>query len=385
MVDNAELEAEILWAVACPTPDADAVRSLVDARIDGGADLGAVVSTACRQRLGPLLWRALVAANREERLGPWAEELATESLMRRQEALLLHPHALARAVQPLKSVGLQPVVFKGPAIAVRYPAPGLRPMVDVDLLLPQRDRGKAVAALSVAGWRPVARPGRRHYDTVMTHPDVPSLVLEVHHGLDVWYERSNRLRIDALWECRVPFECMGVEAFGLPAEEELVALAAHAGKPFHCFSELIWATDVAVAGLTNAAAIDWHRVERLSSAWRCRTVLAVALSQAARLGLDVPPDLLDTRASRIRRGALAPLFDVRWPVVDLTDSLRTRLRYALVDDWVRRATLFVVAPAPAPVWRWPGRLAGTGWRATGRAWRLARTSPQRVEPRARRR
>ncbi|HEX9549347.1 MAG TPA: hypothetical protein VF942_18540 [Acidimicrobiales bacterium] len=37
-----------------------------------------------------------------------------------------------------------------------------------------------------------------------------------------------------------------VAAFGLPIEEELLALAAHAGKPFHQFQHLIWSVDIAV-------------------------------------------------------------------------------------------------------------------------------------------
>ena len=70
------------------------------------------------------------------------------------EAVLLIPRALALAVRPLTDAGLEPVVFKGPAVAARYPKPGLRPMEDIDLLLPRaapRPRPGRVARRRLAG------------------------------------------------------------------------------------------------------------------------------------------------------------------------------------------------------------------------------------------
>jgi len=368
--DGLEAAAHLLWAVARPTSDPDVVRRLAGTD-GGGTDLSATIAAARRHRLVPLLWRALLAAGCDRHARPWGDELAAEAHVRRTEALVLFPHALSLAVAPLTAIGLEPILFKGPALSARYPEPGLRPMVDIDLLLAARDRRPAVAALRSAGWRTVDRPGRTHYDTALRHPDVPSLGLEVHHRLDLWYERSNRLRLEALWESRVPLCCMGTDVFGLAIEEELVALAAHAGKPYHCFGQLIWVTDLVVAASASAGGVDWDRVDRLATAWRCRTVLAVALSQAARLGLDAPHHVREPRASSVRRAALAPLLDERWPVTEISAGLRTRLRYALVDRWTRRAVLFITAPAPAPLWRWPGRLAGTSWRAASRTRRLA--------------
>ncbi len=368
-MDAAGRTAGVLWAVARPEVRPDEVGAAVDRAVEAGVGGGTVVDAALRHRLGPLLWRGLTAAGRVDALGSAAGRLAADAHLRRQEELLLHPHALALGVDPLRAAGLEPIVFKGPALATRYPAPGLRPMVDIDLLLPPAAHAAAVAALAGAGWAPLQRPGRSHYDTPMTHPDVPGLVLEVHQGLDVWYDRANKETIGDLWDVRIPIRCMGTDAFGLPVEAEVVALAAHAGKPFHVFAELIWATDVVVAA---SAGVDWDRVEELAAAWRCRTVLAVSLAHASRLGLDAPPRLLRTGASRRRQRALQPLLDDRWPATELTNSLRTRLRYALVDDPGRRAALWLASPAQAPAWQWPGRLVFYAGRTVWRAWRLRR-------------
>ena len=70
------------------------------------------------------------------------------------EALLLIPHAMELAVSPLTAAALEPVVFKGPAVAARYPRPGLRPMEDIDVLLPRTDHAQP----RFRRWR---RPGGR--------------------------------------------------------------------------------------------------------------------------------------------------------------------------------------------------------------------------------
>jgi hypothetical protein len=269
--------------------------------------------------------------------------------------------------------GLQPVVFKGPALAGRYPEPGLRPMVDIDVILPAGEHDRGLAALCNGGWEIARLANRQHYDTVLVHDAVPGLCAELHRGLDVWYQRSNRLRGDTLWRRRVAIDCLGTPAFGLRPEDEVVALAAHAGKPYHCFDRLIWTVDLAVVDSAARAGghdLDWDLVWHLARAWRCRTVVTVALAQAARLGVAVPPELTVPVGSAVRRAALAPLLGVDWPVVEHEDGLRNRLRYALVDDWSRRLVLFAGSPAPAPTRAWPGELGRAAYSAVRRAWRL---------------
>ena len=67
--------------------------------------------------------------------------------------------------------------MKGAALAGRYPEPGLRPMDDVDILVPRPQHDSALRRLEAAGWRRVDIPGR-HHETVLTHAEVPGLPLE---------------------------------------------------------------------------------------------------------------------------------------------------------------------------------------------------------------
>ncbi len=338
----AEWTATLLWEACRREPRADSVRRA----LAGGADIGWAVSAASEQRIGPLLWRALGAAGSLDALGPDGAALGGMADASRMEALLLLPRAVALAVRPLTDAGLEPVVFKGPAVAARYPEPGLRPMDDIDLLLPQADHRRALDALGHAGWQ-VARPGGRDTNaTVLTHREVPSFFLEVHYALESASHRVTALDPCTLWAMRQPLECADTSAFGLPPAEELVVLAAHAGGPHHRFVRLVWMADLAMivgAAATHGTAVDWDRVRAVAGAAQCVTVVGAAFEMARRAGLD-PPAGLFPLPTRGRRGdAMSRLLSVTWPLTNL-ELPGWQFKYALTDARTQRVKILVASP-----------------------------------------
>jgi hypothetical protein len=358
----------MLWESCRYEPSADAVRAMVE----GGIDPARAATAAVDHGAAALLWRALDLGGCPGALHDFGQTLRAEAELLRFQAALFLPAAVALAVEPLVEAGLEPVVFKGPALSMRYPAPGLRPMGDIDVILPRADHSKALAALRRHDWQVVRAFDRLHYDTILAHPDVPGLDLELHHELFSWHDRPNRLRADDLWNRRVAIDCLGTPAFGLAVEDEVIALAAHAGKPYHCFGRLIWTADLAVvaADATAHREIDWEMVRHRAARSRCQTVLAVGLLQAGRIGVDSPVELKEITGSAARRAALAPLLGEEWPLTPLEAGLRHRLRYALADDALRRALLFAGDPVHEPVGRWPRHYASAAFRAVRRWWRL---------------
>jgi hypothetical protein len=331
----AEQTATLLWEACRRNPDPAGVRRALAA----GADTAWAVRAASDQRVGALLWRALDAAGSLDALGPHRATLGNLADAFRMEAVLLLPRAVALAVRPLTDAGLEPVVFKGPAVAARYPEPGLRPMDDIDLLLPRADHQHALEALRRAGWQ-VTRPGTGgHYDTVLSHREIPSFLLEVHYGLEEASERATALDSDRLWELRQPLECAGTSAFGLPPAEEIVVLATHAGKPHHRFVRLVWMADLAMIvghAERHDITIDWDRVLHVARAARCVPVVGAALSMARRAGLDAPVGLFPLPTRGHRGDSVRRLLSVTWPLCqsDLTDY---QFNYALTDGRARRA------------------------------------------------
>jgi Uncharacterised nucleotidyltransferase len=329
--------ARLLWEACRRDPDTALVREAVS----NGADPDVSVRASITHRIGPLLWRALETAGSLDFLGRTRRWLSDIAELHRVEGLLLLPRAVSMALSPLTHVGLQPVVFKGAALADRYPEPGLRPMEDIDLLLPREQIAEAIQALVKEGWRVVRTALDDHYDTVLRHPDVPSVILELHHALESSHAKVTSLDPQALWDRRIPRRCLGSEAFVLPLPEELVVLATHAGKPFHSFGRLIWVADLAmVLGECNerGGRVDWSRVRSIAEAGRCSTLVASALSLAEHVGVQVPRGTFALPAHGWRAQVLRRLTDVGWPL-GVTPAPPFHLRFALTDGWWRRTRL----------------------------------------------
>jgi hypothetical protein len=336
-----EPTARLLWEACRRYPRPVAIR----AAIAEGADMEVAAAAAVNHRIGPLLWRALSAAGAVDSLpGDASSTLRAVSEAFRMEALILLPRAVAAAVAPLIDAGLEPVVLKGPAVAARYPEPGLRPMEDIDLLLPRGQHESALRILEEARWQ-VIRPARNDlYDTVLTHPDVPSLFLELHYGLEASSQRVTALDPMGLWKLRKPIDCLGTPAFGLPLAEEIVMLAAHAGKPHHGFAHLIWIADLTmILGQAEESGhpVDWDRLRSIAASARCTTVVGAALSLARHAGLDGPTDLFTLPTRGWRGSALQQLLDVQWPLAHL-ELPGYHLNYALADSLRRRIQILLV-------------------------------------------
>ena len=327
--------ARLLWDLARPTPDPEKVV----AGLRAGADLERAAFAAIAHRVGPLAWRVLGSAEARGSLGRAHDHLQREADFRRAQAIMLLPFAVENITDALVSAGLEPLFYKGVALAERYGDPGLRPMDDIDVILPRHDHLAARTALLGHGWKVVTSHASA-YDTMFVHPRLPDLPLELHWDLSTWSDRTTRLRGRALWDRRRPIECFGVATYGLAAEDELPALAAHAAKPFHQFRRLMWSVDAAVVVSSAGASLDWRMVEERAREARSRTAVTVALRHAARLGVTAPDRLLDLPLGIARRSALAPLLDERWPLQPEGTQHR-QLRYALSDSWTRRAALLV--------------------------------------------
>jgi hypothetical protein len=269
--------------------------------------------------------------------------------------------------------------MKGLGLVERYPALGLRPMDDIDLLLPRNARRPAASVLERAGWRRVQHLGVNDpgYDLAFTHPSAPGVPLELHYDFAEWRERPAALAGDALWAARVPTTVFGQPAWMLPPELEIIALITHAAKWYHLFNRLLWIVDLEVVAATSA--VDWDEVARIAGAARRRVATAVALRLVRRLGADVPDALVRLprviSASRAIEDVLDPASPFlqaarpRWNVYLFVDGAREKLRFALGD--------LVQPPTGLSRRRVASELAGIVARAATVAARSARTRRSR--------
>lgn len=369
---TASATADLLWASCRPDPDLGAA----DAARARGADLDWAAQVSVTQRLAPLFWRAA---------GRWAtEEDGWSSLVRddvarcKAQARLLRPRVKSYLLDPLASADLLPLTIKGLALCERYPDPALRPMDDVDLVVPPGTHREAVQTLIRAGWRPTPKQ-LAPFSVAMAHPEVPGLPVDLHHALAARSEEIFRLNASDLWEARRPVTILGAPSFGLPPEMDLLVIATHAGKLYHNFDRLIWAVDAAIVILaagSGGSGIDWDTLAELADRAAARSALAVVLTQAERLGAASPAWMrrIDAGAARVR--VLDRPRSAAWPLEPIPPAERGRLTYAVIDDprlRVRRLGYEIVEDGAL---RAPWRAAVLTFRILRRIWRFRRGTPQ---------
>ena len=367
MRERATATSALLWAACRPDPDVERCREA----IDGGADLELAARLAVRHRVSGLLWRVVEPWADGEAAG-WHLPVKDDAMRCRAQAMLVMPRIGPELLEPLAAAGLRPLVLKGLSLAGLYPAPGLRPMDDVDLFLPSEERSEAVQVLRRVGWFEVHR-SYADYSLALAHPGLPGLPLDLHEDVAVREQRSFRLQGRDLWAARRPLVLAGVEVFGLSPEWQLLLIATHAAKRFHTFDRLLWSVDARVvieAAAATDSPVDWHMVGALARRVSGRSAVAVLLAQAFRLGAESPAWLRELRGSSARRRTLAPAVSHNWPVTEVDDPTRNRLAYALVDNPFLEFRKAVHEVGDAGLWQAPLRGVDMVVKATKRAWKL---------------
>ena len=210
------------------------------------------------------------------------------------------------------------LVLKGPEVAAAYPAPWLRPYIDVDILV--RDAQDAERRLRAAGFVGVGRAmdwETLHHVQRLAAPDSPASV-EVHRR-PKWFRDGTPPTIDDLLSEAVR-STTGVDGVLAPSPRfHAVLLAAHAWteRPLGRLGDLVDVSAMLEAGSAEAEAIAarygveriWHATLRAIDAvlvderpiwptrtWarhlprvRERTVLEVHLTRALEPFASLPP------------------------------------------------------------------------------------------------
>jgi hypothetical protein len=270
-------------AVGEPWPPAD------------GAAADLFVAQAAREGLLPLLFEQPGLPPAVQAALP--RHAAQAALARARSGLLMRAlgtlHGLLRE-EPF-------VVLKGADYATRlYPRPELRPMQDLDLLVPRQRLDAVCARLLEAGLRPraprtAARAAPSYYERAFLLDEV---LVEVHQS----FVQRSRARIDyeAVWRRRVPRPELGPAAARL---EDADAVACHALSlakdeftvPLVRYVDL-WLMLRGRPELVEAAAARARE-------WGTRRALFGALHQGARL----LPELADARTQAAARAMAGPL------------------------------------------------------------------------------
>jgi len=198
----------------------------------------------------------------------------------------------------LQAEGIPFLVLKGAALnAVLYPEPGMRPMVDVDVLIRPDDAARAHAALTATGCTPgpdLVRDDffpRYHYEReyLTSHPPPVKIDLHVRPFRPLRYART--VPDDALWDSPSTARFGDLDVWIPNAENMLIHLAVHAAC--HGLRELRWQYDIKCWIDRCGGDIDWERISDKCHQWRLTWPFRRALESVSELF-----DPLDPRIAR---------------------------------------------------------------------------------------
>jgi hypothetical protein len=232
-----------------------------------------------------------VSALLHEALPPAQRDALRDEAMRAAAGELLWRRELERLLRALSAEGIVPVVLKGTALAYTlYPAPHLRPRIDLDLLVPPAAREQAARALEQAGYAGSLSSAGRFVRTQaeFQRTRAPGLVVDLH-----W-----RISTTPLFSRALNYESLRARAVACPSPQMLVpcpvdallhACAHRAARIPACGTgadpgdRLIWLHDIRVL----AAALDGARWSEFAALAREHGLCGISLSglEAARQAL----------------------------------------------------------------------------------------------------
>src|SRR4051794_21120609 len=207
--------------------------------------------------------------------------------------LLLAP--LMPVVAALEAAGIPTLLLKGGALVAdaRLTA-GLRPMNDLDVLVPTGQRADAVAVLAdqglvpfdgLADWHVVERVPEHS----PSYPFVDAHDRELDLHWHVLHDSCQTGADDDFWAAAVPIELLGVRTRALCPTDELLLVLLH-GMRWSPSPPLRWALDAGLLASGALGPIDYDRLVGQAQRRRLGAAVGAALAYIVRTA-DVPvPD-----------------------------------------------------------------------------------------------
>jgi hypothetical protein len=279
-----------------------------------------VAELAIRHDVAPLLFRRLKqsAARTCVPADAW-ERLRLNYLVGAARNARLH-RWLEPVLCGLRHAGTRVIALKGAFLAEAvYGDVALRPMCDVDLLVPSAELSRAQAVLLDLGGVSIERshkaapaPGPQHRDmesSGQTEPHLhlpgvvfPHLFVEVHWTIA---RATGPVRVDTagLWQRARPATVAGVEVLALSPEDLLLHLCLHVCYQHHLDAGLLSFCDIAETIHRYREEMDWGQVVRTAREWGATRYVGLTLQLVGHmLGGAVPDDVVE----RLVPGGLDP-------------------------------------------------------------------------------
>jgi hypothetical protein len=249
-------------------------------------------------RLLPLLYANLLRHGIDDpQLG------ALRALYRRtwSENQVLFHHA-SRLLLTLRDARIDTMVLKGLALTCQYYRdPGLRPMADIDILVPSAMATRAIDLLRRCGWSPryAMSPSFLEIKHACPFEDSGGRCCDLHWR--VFEEWCPATADDELWASSVEIDLPGTRTRALSPADQLLHVCAHGAK-WSSTSGIRWVADATL--IIRAGGVDWGRLVSQAAERRFTLRLRETLDYLRRV-VDAP--VPDEALARLARLPVSPL------------------------------------------------------------------------------
>jgi Uncharacterised nucleotidyltransferase len=246
---------------------------------------------------------------------------------------------LFRLLAHFANAGIQVLITKGPALAVRcYDEPGMRQYGDLDVVIREADIRVATQTMLQLTYEPrVPLSAINAQKTVGEYAFLKpgtDLLVEFHTERTFRYH-PRPLQIEKLFERSAYVVIDGRDVPVLSLEDELVLICVHGAK--HFWERLMWIADA--AALISRQAMDWNRALAVANEVGAQRILRLGLCLAADLlGAELPVHLEATVQSDRTVAKLAAQIESRLAHRELHEigifqraAFRVRMRGGLLS------------------------------------------------------
>lgn len=213
---------------------------------------------AAERRLLPLLYRNLHAHGLR---GPLIGKFR-EAYNRTWAQNQLSFHRAAELVRAFNHAGIQTILLKGAALApLFYADAGLRPMMDIDLLVRRQEALPAMRLLNSLGWQSKYRSAEAlvPFEHADEFTDATFQHLDLHWR--VLWEGRQELGDDEFWAASIPAEIGGVATRTLNPSDHLLHVCVHGAK-WNDTVPVRWVADAMMILRAQKYKVDWDRLVR---------------------------------------------------------------------------------------------------------------------------
>jgi len=253
-------------------------------------------------RLLPLVYKNLSAQGIEEPHLPRLKGIYRYWWCSNQDLF----YQAAGLLERLHEAGIRTMVLKGAAASVLYyDDTGVRPMADVDVLVPYAQVQAAIECVGRLGWR--AATG--YIDEEVRYRHSTPMVNDAGREFDLhWHSLREGLQADAddgFWRRSVPLGILHVRSRGLAPADALLHTVVH-GMRWNEEPTIRWITDAMAILKSSSDRVDWDALIAEACARRVQLRMVYGLGYLKRtFGAPIPDDawkrLREARVSSIER------------------------------------------------------------------------------------